>query len=339
MRVCQMLAVAACGCALTLGRSGHAEEPDDATRTAARALGGAGVAAFQGGNFAAASDKLEKAYALLKVPSLGLWSARALVKRGLLVEAAERYLEATNLQAPSGDSTVQKKAQADARTELAALRPKIPSVVVKLVDADPTQVTVMLDGEQLASSWLGRARLVNPGAHRVVAQRGSDQTDGSTTVAEGESKTLELGFSTSPAAATATAAAPTSGDGDEPGAGSPGPASSADSAPSSTKRTLAWVALGAGAAGLAVGGVTGLLAAGKKSDLKNSGACVADRCGSSQTDTVNSLNSLRTISGVAFVAGGVLAGTGIVLLLNSGSSSGSTQAFLSPTWVGLRRTF
>jgi hypothetical protein len=42
----------------------------------------------------AASDKLVKAYHLLKVPSFGLWSARALEKRGLLLEALARYLEA-----------------------------------------------------------------------------------------------------------------------------------------------------------------------------------------------------------------------------------------------------
>jgi hypothetical protein len=48
------------------------QAPDEATRTAARALGTAGVEAFEAGDMNTASDKLEKAYQLLKVPSLGL---------------------------------------------------------------------------------------------------------------------------------------------------------------------------------------------------------------------------------------------------------------------------
>jgi len=49
-------------------------------------------------NYNLASSRLEKAYVLLNVPSLGLWSARALAKRSLLVEAANRYYEVTSLQ-------------------------------------------------------------------------------------------------------------------------------------------------------------------------------------------------------------------------------------------------
>lgn len=337
MRVKNALVVVACACMVTVTGAVHAEEPDEATKTAARALGGAGVAAYQASDFNSASDRLEKAYALLRVPSLALWSARALVKRGLLVEAAERYLEATNLQAPSGDAAVQKRAQTDARAELAVLRPKIPNIIVKLTDAGPTQATVRLDNEELASASLGRARLVNPGAHRAIAQRGSDQADGSVTVAEGETKTIELSFSS--VAADTTAASSAEDDAPSAALQTP-PNTDASARPGAATRTAAWVALGAGGAGLAVGAITGILAAGKKSTLKESGACIDDRCATSQTDTVNSLNSMRSISGVAFIAGGVLAGTGIVLLLSSGSSGSSpTQAVLTPTTFSLRRSF
>ncbi len=320
---------------MTLATSSWADEPDEATRVAARAMGTAGVEAFQSGKYAEASDKLEKAYGLLKVPSLGLWSARALAKRGQLVEAEERYLETTGLQAPSGDSAVQRKAQQDAKADLAALKPRIPSLVIKVSNVDATQLSLTLDGQPLATSWLGRPRLVDPGEHHVSAQRGADETQGSAMVAEGESKDVALAFNSAPVAAPAAAATDAT-------IALNAPADLDDSGqPSHTKRTFGWVALGVGAAGLALGGVTGIIAAGKKSDLKNSGECVADRCPTSQTDTVNSLNSMRTISTVGFIAGGVLAGTGIVLLLSSGSSSSSaaTQAWLSPTSFGLQRTF
>src|SRR5688500_19688537 len=76
---------------------------DESTRTAARALGTAGVEAYQANDFATATDKLEKAYGILRAPSLGLWSGRALVKVGKLVEAADRFLEVTSLQVPTGE--------------------------------------------------------------------------------------------------------------------------------------------------------------------------------------------------------------------------------------------
>ena len=55
-----------------------ADEADSATRDAARGLGLSGVEAYQAGDYDVASNRLEKAYSLINVPSLGLWSARAL---------------------------------------------------------------------------------------------------------------------------------------------------------------------------------------------------------------------------------------------------------------------
>ncbi|HMI93208.1 MAG TPA: tetratricopeptide repeat protein, partial [Polyangiales bacterium] len=75
----------------------RAESVDEATRSAASTLGYAGIESFEAGDFAAASARLEKAYALLKVPSLGLWSARALVALGSFVRAWQRYAEVAHL--------------------------------------------------------------------------------------------------------------------------------------------------------------------------------------------------------------------------------------------------
>ena len=101
-------------------RPASAQPADESTRTAARALGTAGVEAYQANDFATATDKLEKAYGLLRVPSLGLWSGRALVKVGKLLQAADRFLEATSLQAPAGEYAVQKQAQTDAAQQAVA---------------------------------------------------------------------------------------------------------------------------------------------------------------------------------------------------------------------------
>jgi hypothetical protein len=105
----------------------RAQAVDDAARGAARTLGYDGVKAYNAGDYAVADQKLEKAYRVVKVPSLGLWSARALVKLGRLVEASERYREVTQLEVSGGEQAVQKQAQADAQSELDSLTPRIPS--------------------------------------------------------------------------------------------------------------------------------------------------------------------------------------------------------------------
>ena len=89
---------------------------------------------------------------------------------------------------------------------------------------------------------------------------------------------------------------------------------------------MAYVALGVGGAGLVVGGVTGFLALGKKSDLKG---CVDTKCPSNQQDTLDGAKSMATVSTVGFAVGFVGVGLGVVLLLtgnNSASASASKSA-------------
>src|SRR5688500_9280472 len=101
----------ALACAAALWSTGAgAQTPESASVSAARALGTSGVEAYLDSRYEQATDELEKAYAILRVPSLALWSGRALEKRGRLVEAAERYAEAADLQFPTGDAQVQKQA-------------------------------------------------------------------------------------------------------------------------------------------------------------------------------------------------------------------------------------
>jgi hypothetical protein len=125
-----MLVKHALAFSLSLLVSAHAlpaigQEDDPAMRSAGRKLALDGIALFQQGKPAEASQKLEKAYQLLQVPSVALWSARALEQRGLLVEASERYMEASRLTGFKGDKDVQLQAQKDAARELEKLLPRV----------------------------------------------------------------------------------------------------------------------------------------------------------------------------------------------------------------------
>src|SRR5262245_45075283 len=90
-----------------------AQAADESALAAARALGRDGVTLYQSGQYAQALDKLERAYAVARVPSLGLWAGRALEKLGRLVEASQRYREVTLIPLTGTESDVLRKAQAD----------------------------------------------------------------------------------------------------------------------------------------------------------------------------------------------------------------------------------
>jgi hypothetical protein len=302
-------------------------QDDAANRAAARKLAEDGVAALQNGDPATAVQKLEKAHQMLAVPTVTLWSARALVKRGAWVEAAERLREVKRLPV-SGEVAVQEQAKRDAEKELNDLLPRIPSLVVTVADASP-DVTVLLDGVQLPAALLGEDRPVNPGKHQLVAQRGAERQSLEVSVAEGERKPVELRLnggaaSPAPAAAASAPASPVPSEADRPAAGS-------------GRNALAFVALGAGAVGLVVGGVTGGLAVSKNSSLNDNPECSASAnvCTHAVEDDVKSLRTLRTVSTIGFLAGGVLVASGVVLWLTREPSPTAAARSAPPARLAL----
>src|SRR5215831_5243371 len=90
---------------------------DDRARATARALGQDGVNDFMHDRYVEAAEKLDRAYAIVHIHTLGPWSARARVKLGRLVEAAERYLEVARMPVTQGDPAKQEAARASAASE------------------------------------------------------------------------------------------------------------------------------------------------------------------------------------------------------------------------------
>jgi hypothetical protein len=238
-----------------------AQSRDEASRAEARKIGYAGVEAYQAGDFATARERLDTAYQLLQVPSLGLWSARALAKLGKLVEAEARYLEVIRLPTSVGDEVIQQQARQDAGNERAALARRIPSVVVRVEGAPTGEVAVTIDDAALVGSALGENHLVNPGRHQVEGIRGATRARAEISVAEGEQKEVVLRFVPGPAGASASAVPEAAVD-VRPGAVSGG---------DGTMRTVGWVALGAGGAGIVAGAVAALIVRSKKNHLDEVG--------------------------------------------------------------------
>jgi hypothetical protein len=292
-------------------------EPDPSTRAAARKIATDGVSALQQGNAELASQKLEKAFELLPAPSIALWSARALAKRGLLVEASERYLQAGRLPPSEGnEQAVQAQAQKDAARELAELSPRIPKLIIALDGAQPSEVSLDLDGKALSAALIGEEQPANPGAHKLTGTRGAERVEQTFSLAEAQKSQISLRFQQvappTPVAPPASAPLVT-----PPLAAAP----LAEPSNRGHSNTLAYVALAVGGAGIATGAITGAIALGKRSDLDDNPACKDGHCLPSVRGDVDSFRTMRTISSIGFIAGGVCAGAGVVLLLTGGSSS------------------
>jgi hypothetical protein len=293
-----------------------AQQEGSDPRIAARALGYAGVEAYQIGDYANAEVKLQRAFALLPVPSLGLWAARALVKVGHLVEASERYLEVTRLPIGAGDREIQKEAQLDAERERAALLPRIPTVQLGLKRATWDQVMVTIDGVPVAESKLAGRIAVNPGQRWIEVRRkgvaGSATTSTARVVvalAEGkhESVVLEVGTEKPSSSVEAPSLLGLDANGsDLPTA----EGASQDEGSVDAWRTGGWASIGVGSGLLLASGVSGLLAWSKLGDFD----CNQDPCRSLSRDDVEGYNSLRTFSMIGYVAGGLMVGAGMLIL-------------------------
>jgi len=285
-----------------------AQSGDEASRAEARKIGYAGVEAFQAGDFSTARDRLETAYQLLKVPSLGLWSARALAKLGKLVEADARYLEVIKLPTSVGDEAIQEQARQDAGSERGALSRRIPSITVRVQGAPIGEVAVTIDDAALVGSALAENHLVNPGRHKIEGVRGTARVHVDVTVAEGEQKEATLSFVPTAAGDSGGAGSPDTGQHPQPGVSTGG----------DSMRTLGWVALSAGGAGLAVGVVTALIVRSKKNHLDGVGCGDGGQmCPASEAGNVSSYNSWRPVPTISLAAGALLAGAGAYLLLTT----------------------
>jgi hypothetical protein len=239
--------------------SAAAQAPDDSTLAAARQLGQQGVVSYEKGDYPGAHAKLDRAYALVRMPTLGLWSARALVKLGRLVEAFQRYREVTLLRLETNASDVLRTAQTDAQREYAALEARLPQLTVTLTGASPTGVTFRLDGKQLTDALIGVPVPVDPGPHALEALRGSEVVrTAELTLAEGEQRSvvLDLPEPTPAQLAAATPVAPAPAAQAPADAAPPAPATVDDGRSGGRPSSVGpWLVIGGSAAVAIAGGV------------------------------------------------------------------------------------
>lgn len=314
IRVLAALSVAT----LSLAAPAQAQPLDSVSREAATALAVAGLEAYEAGSYEEALDKLEKSYAVARVPTLGLWSARTLHKLGRWREAEERYREAIGLGVPDGERETQQRALLDAQSELAALTPTIPTLVIQVEGVRLDEIELRIDGKPVNTSEA--VYRLDPGVHHVEGSRGDAHETVDVQLVPRDTRTILLRFTPQPT----PLAAP-----QEP-----------RDPPSNWLRTSGWTAIGVGGAGVAVGTVGLILAIQKKDKIDRDYTCKGVECPPSRGGLIDSYNSRRDLSTAGFVIGGVLGAAGVFALWLGGEpGEPGAQAVFSPAFTGLRGSF
>ncbi|WP_394835793.1 tetratricopeptide repeat protein [Pendulispora rubella] len=307
----------------------HAKPPPSepsSPRALARQIGDQGFAALDRGDWRAAEAFFRRADAVYHVPPMLLGLARAEVQLGQLAAATEHYQRIIDEGPPPDANAIMLKAIESAKKEIGPVKARCARLVVRVAGfpaAPPPPFVVTLDDAAIPNETLGRERLLDPGPHRIVVRaEGYLPAETSVTSVEGGSHDISL-------ALTREAPPETAAPVPLPEPMMPPPR---ESAHGGTQRTLGFVALGVGGAGLVTGALSGLLAIGARSSLTSS-AC-STGCDRAALDAYDSDRSryqtTSAIATVGFTVAAVGGITGAVLLLTAPTSRTGTRATIMP---------
>lgn len=224
---------------------------------------------------------------------------------GKIASAVLRFKEyVTAYEAMKGDARKRHDQRANsARGYIKSLEPQAPKLKLTIPAGIPSAFVLTRNGEQIDRIGLDKDLLVDPGEQVIVFQvPGHQDAEQRVSLALKESKVVEL---------VAGVVAETS---DQPGAG--------DGSKRNVRRTAGFVMLGAGVVGLAFGGAMGGLAVGQKDIVTEH--CKGLGCDPMGLDAAKQGRSFGNLSTVGFVAGGVLAATGLVLVVTAPKAKPNT---------------
>jgi hypothetical protein len=288
---------------VTTAAIAHAQPAATDSRAIARTIADQGADAYAQGDYERARKLFAGAYELVPAPTIALLHARSLAQLGRLVEAKawyERAAAALDVTAPQPF----RNAQLSARTELAALTPRIPRLKLSIQGNTAKSAVVVLDEQSVSSERVGEWWELDPGAHSLRLQgKGVQPVALEVRLGEGDSKVVSL------TASSAEAADP--------------------------RRTGAWVSFGVGAVGLATGIGAGIVATNAHAEAERE--CSGDVCvrGSAGDAAAQRFRDFRVVSTLGYAVGAAGAGAGITLLLLAKRDDRVIVA-LRPTLGGMR---
>lgn len=251
-------------------------------------------------DYATAVDRYKRALAIVRAPTLLRDLARAQVGLGKLVDAHENYSTIIREGVEDYAPAPWIAALADAKAEIGPLAKRLASMTITV--SGPAHPKLTINGVPIPAAALGVKRPADPGQHELRAMAdGYHTAKKRVTLKEGEAINIAFELEDAP---------PDAAPQDEEESGHVQVATLVDPA---WRKPLTIGALALGGAGIALGGVTGILAMNKHNKLAES--CPSGACGPSQKANRDGYYRLGTISTISFVAGGVSAAAGVVLLV------------------------
>ena len=309
----------ALGLALYAGSAAAQASASD--KAAAEALFDQGVRLMKQNGFAEACPKLEESNRIDPAVGTLLYLGECYERVGKTASAWATFREAASLATTSN----QPDRARTATTRAQELEPKLSRLSIELApEVGRIQGVVVKRGTQrIEPSLYGTALPVDPGEYRVeVSAPGYETWTTPITVAAGGNASVRVPglvkaaeSPTTPVAPAPSGAAPAA----PVPASSPPASDSASSGSLSTQQILGLVVGGVGVVGAGLGSYFGVRAISRNSEAE-------DECSSNNLCSQKGLNltddarSDANFSNIAFVAGGVLLTTGVVLYLTGGPS-------------------
>lgn len=193
------------------------------------------------------------------------------------------------------------------RTRIEAIERRSGQLEMRLGEGAPRDAKVLVDGEAMPPEKLKTPLALFAGGHLVVVTavgyRGSRQT---VDLAAGEKKTIFLWPGPQLDAAELAFA----------GEDRIEVAEAEQQRHARTMRIVGWSTVGAGAASLWVGSVTGLFAIDRES-LRSENCNASNVCNATGVEAAKSGSTLATVSTITLAAGAVAVGAGVYLLLSN----------------------
>jgi len=278
----------------------RAAEPTAADRATARTLAQEGYVALSTKDYPTAIDRYTRALSLVHAPTLLRDLARAQAGIGRLVEAHENYSLIIREGVAADAPPPWAKAVDDAKVEIAAIASRLAWVTITVTG--PAHPRVTIDGVPIGEGSLDVKRPENPGRHEVRAMaQGYYTAKKAVSLHEGESVKIAFELEDAP---------PDAAPKDEELSGKVSVATVVDPA---WRKPVTIGAFALGGAGIVVGSIAGIVAMSKHNQL--AAVCPNTSCKPAYQSDNDSYHAVGMVSTIAFVAGGLGVGTGVVLLL------------------------
>lgn len=304
MRTLRCLLVASLLVAAPTAAQSATPPATEEAREEARELAKRGYLQFQQGNHASAIELFERADALVAAPTHVLFIARSQVALGRLAAALASYETIVGMALKADDPEAFRRALVDADAELAALRPRVPTLAVEVDGADRGDVVLEVDGVRLGEEPLP----LDPGDHEIVATvPWAEPLTRAVSLAEGQQEVVTWTIPPPPTDGV---------DGEH------------------DYLVPAAITLGLGGALVIAGAATGIVSLSQVDAIKT--RCIDNRCPPEDEAEADSARALGHASTALFVVGGLAAAAGTTLLVLGWPEEPATSAQLVVTPGGFR---